>query len=209
MTGSPVLGINFGNHDAAAALVANGRVLAAAAHRASGSGLPALCPSARRLPQSLPGWRCRSQLRSQCRRDRLGQVIQGVQGTEDVASVQPRPERPACPLRSRVARMRLVNAAFEVSPDDPQGLAEAIRRAAQGAVVHLVRDGQAVADIVPAAAQANKIACNGRALAIERRQAERFGAPTLADYRKVYETSGWPWPGDDAIRRDYLVADAC
>jgi antitoxin (DNA-binding transcriptional repressor) of toxin-antitoxin stability system len=103
-----------------------------------------------------------------------------------------------------------VTAAFEVSPDDPQGLADAIQRAAQGAVVHLVRDGQAVADIVPAAsAQASKAGCNERALAIERRYAERFGAPTLADYRRVYETSGWPWPGDDAIRRDYLVADAC
>lgn len=103
-----------------------------------------------------------------------------------------------------------MNAAFEVSPDDPQGLAEAIQRAAQGAVVHLVRDGQAVADIVPAAsAPETKTGCTERALAIERRQVERFGAPTLADYRKVYETSGWPWPGDDLIRRDYLVADAC
>lgn len=104
--------------------------------------------------------------------------------------------------------MGLVNAAFEVSPDDPQGLVEAIQRAAQGAVVHLVRDGQAVADIVPAASlRANKAGRDERALAIERRHAERFGAPTLADYRKVYETSGWPWPGDEAIRRDYLVAD--
>jgi hypothetical protein len=60
-----------------------------------------------------------------------------------------------------------------------------------------------------ASAQANKAGYNERALAIERRQAERFGAPTLADYRKVYETSGWPWPGEDAIRRDYLVADTC
>jgi antitoxin (DNA-binding transcriptional repressor) of toxin-antitoxin stability system len=101
-----------------------------------------------------------------------------------------------------------VNAAFEVSPDDPQGLAEAIQRAAQGAVVHLVRDGQAVANIVPAdPAQATKAASNEKALVIERRHAERFGAPTLADYRKVYQTSGWPWPGDDVIRRDYLVAD--
>ena len=40
--------------------------------------------------------------------------------------------------------------AFEVSPDDAPGVAEAIRRAAHGAVVHLVRDGQPVADIVPA-----------------------------------------------------------
>ncbi len=39
--------------------------------------------------------------------------------------------------------------------------------AAQGAVVHLVRDGQAVADIVPAASAP---ATNERALAIERRQ---------------------------------------
>ena len=102
-----------------------------------------------------------------------------------------------------------MDAAFEVSPDDPQRLAEAIQRAAQGAVVHLVRDGQAVADIVPAAStQQTDNDRNDRALAIERRQAQRFGAPTLADYRKVYETSGWPWPGDDMIRRDYLVADA-
>ncbi len=76
--------------------------------------------------------------------------------------------------------------------------------------VHLVRDGQAVADIVPATtAQMHKADRNERALAIERRQAERFGAPTLADYRKVYQSSGWPWPGDDVIRHDYLVADAC
>jgi antitoxin (DNA-binding transcriptional repressor) of toxin-antitoxin stability system len=102
-----------------------------------------------------------------------------------------------------------MDAAFEVSPDDPQRLAEAIQRAAQGAVVHLVRDGQAVADIVPAAStRETGDDRNDRALAIERRQAQRFGAPTLADYRKVYETSGWPWPGDDVIRRDYLVADA-
>lgn len=98
-----------------------------------------------------------------------------------------------------------MTAAFEVSPDDPQGLAEAIERAAQGDVV---RDGQAVADIVPTAAR-SRADRNERALAIERRQADRFGAPTLADYRKVYQSSGWPWPGDDAIRRDYLVADAC
>ena len=101
-----------------------------------------------------------------------------------------------------------VTAAFEVSPDDPQELAEVIERAAPGNVVHLVRDGQAVADIVPAAtAQTNKAERNERALAIERCQAERFGAPRLADYRKVHETSEWLWPGDAAVRRDYLVAD--
>jgi antitoxin (DNA-binding transcriptional repressor) of toxin-antitoxin stability system len=121
-----------------------------------------------------------------------------------------RPWARCCQLRVLGRYDAFVNAAFEVSPDDPQGLAEAIQRAARGVVVHLMRDGQAVADIVPAAsAQANEAGCNERALSIERRQAERFGAPTLADYRKVYQTSGWPWPGDDAIRRDYLIADAC
>lgn len=76
-------------------------------------------------------------------------------------------------------------------------------------VVHLVRGGRAVADIVPATtAHTSNADRDERALAIERRQAERFGAPTLADYRKVYQTNEWPWPGDDVIRRDYLLADA-
>ncbi|MGH3770341.1 MAG: hypothetical protein ACRDRW_02905 [Pseudonocardiaceae bacterium] len=101
-----------------------------------------------------------------------------------------------------------MTAGFEVSPDDPQGLAEGIERAAQGDVVHLVRDGHAIARIVPAVtAQTPEAERHERALAIEGRQAERFGAPTLADYRKVYEASGWPWPGEAAIRHDYLVAD--
>lgn len=101
-----------------------------------------------------------------------------------------------------------VNPAFDVLPDDPGGLVEAIERAAQGAIVHLVRDGQAVADIVPATlAQASRADRHAQALAIERRHAERFGAPTLTHYRKIYQSSGWPWPGDEAIRRDYLVAD--
>ena len=43
-----------------------------------------------------------------------------------------------------------MSAAFEVSPDDPQGVADAIRRAAEGATVHVVREGAPVADIVPA-----------------------------------------------------------
>ncbi|MGH3569709.1 MAG: hypothetical protein ACRDRH_27590 [Pseudonocardia sp.] len=98
-----------------------------------------------------------------------------------------------------------MDAAFEVSPDDPQGLADAVQRAAGGAVVRVVRDGHAVADIVPAASEHTSRA--DRALAIERRQAARFGAPTLDDYRNVYATSGWSWPGDDVIRRDYVVAD--
>ncbi|MBV9314529.1 MAG: hypothetical protein JO100_12540 [Pseudonocardia sp.] len=99
--------------------------------------------------------------------------------------------------------------AFEVSPDDPEGLADAFQRAARGAVVHVVQGGRTIADIVPPAAdrdpQAGRVE---RALEIERRHAERFGAPTLADYRKVYATGGWPWPGDDVIRRVYMAADA-
>lgn len=58
-----------------------------------------------------------------------------------------------------------------------------------GAAVRVVRDGHAVADIVPAARDHPSRA--DRALTIERRQAARFGAPTLDDYRKVYATSGW------------------
>ena len=50
--------------------------------------------------------------------------------------------------------------AFEVSPDDAAGVAEAIRRAAPGAVVHVVRDGQPLADIVPAAPPANDTAAD-------------------------------------------------
>ena len=42
-----------------------------------------------------------------------------------------------------------MSAAFKVSPDDAAGLAEAIRRAAAGEVVHVVRAGQRLADIVP------------------------------------------------------------
>lgn len=43
-----------------------------------------------------------------------------------------------------------MSAAFEVPADDPQTVAEAITRAASGEGVHLVRDGQSVADVVPA-----------------------------------------------------------
>jgi hypothetical protein len=30
--------------------------------------------------------------------------------------------------------------------------------------------------------------------------------PTLAHYRRVYDTQGLPWPGDDRIREMYPVA---
>ncbi len=101
-----------------------------------------------------------------------------------------------------------VNPAFEVSPDDPQEVAEAIARAAEGAVVHLVRDGRAVADIVPATAQPARALRDPRHIQISQMMADRFGAPTLADYRRAYDSSGKPWPGDDYIRRNHPVADA-
>jgi antitoxin (DNA-binding transcriptional repressor) of toxin-antitoxin stability system len=131
-----------------------------------------------------------------------------------------------------------VSEAFEVSPDDAPGVAEAIRRAAHGAVVHLVRDGQPVADIVPAqsstassgsdpddpgAGTADDSELDASAMkALEARMAtrpavdvdagrihaQRFGAPTLAHYRAVYAQAGAPWPGEAFIRRHHPVADA-
>lgn len=101
-----------------------------------------------------------------------------------------------------------VTAAFEVSPDDPQQVAEAIARAAEGAVVHLVRDGRAVADIVPAAALPARALRDPRHIQISQVMAARFGAPTLADYRRAYDSSSTPWPGEDYIRRTHPVADA-
>jgi len=115
----------------------------------------------------------------------------------------------------RPGKLRKVSAAFEVSPDDPHGVAEAIRRAASGATVHVVRDGRPVADIVPAAST-EKLDTDTdtdterreRGRVIERRQAERFGAPSVADFHRLYAAQGWAWPGDDAIRAEYIVADA-
>ncbi len=95
-----------------------------------------------------------------------------------------------------------------MSPDDPHQVAEAIARAAQGAVVHLVRDGRAVADIVPAAARPARAPRDPRHAQISQMMAERFGAPTLADYRRAYTSNGTPWPGDDYIRRNHPVTDA-
>lgn len=126
--------------------------------------------------------------------------------------------------------------AFEVSPDDAHGVAEAIRRAAHGAVVHIVRDGQPVADIVPAA-RTTADAVGGAEPATElddselapvematlearmanrpetdiragRIHAERFGAPTLAHYRAAYAQAGAAWPGEAFVRRHHPVADA-
>lgn len=45
-----------------------------------------------------------------------------------------------------------------------------------------------------------------RARAMAQWMAERFGAPTLANYRRVYESGQIPWPGDEVIRQMYPVA---
>ncbi len=47
-----------------------------------------------------------------------------------------------------------------------------------------------------------------RAEAVLARIIGRHGGqkPTLAHYRKVYDTQGLPWPGDDQIRQLYPVA---
>jgi antitoxin (DNA-binding transcriptional repressor) of toxin-antitoxin stability system len=110
--------------------------------------------------------------------------------------------------RLPLAMMARMTAAFEVSPDDPQQVADAIARAAEGAVVHLVRDGRAVADIVPATAQPGRAPRDPRHIQISQMMAQRFGAPTLADYRRAYDSSRTSWPGDDYIRRNHPVADA-
>ncbi|MDQ2707934.1 MAG: hypothetical protein M3Z25_09985 [Actinomycetota bacterium] len=100
-----------------------------------------------------------------------------------------------------------MSAPFGVSPDDP-GVAEAIRQAAEGATVHVVRDGRAIADIVSAHPPETAAERDERGRAIERRIAERFGGPTLADFRRIYDSQGWGWPGDDAVARTHLAADA-
>ncbi len=103
--------------------------------------------------------------------------------------------------RLPLATMTRVSMAFEVSPDDPQQIAE-------GATVHLVRDDRAIADIVPTTAQPARAPRDPRHIQISQMMAERFGAPTLAHYRRAYASSGAPWPGEDDIRRHHPVADA-
>ena len=134
----------------------------------------------------------------------------GLDQQRSTVAFNPGRIRPVPRLRRRF-RGRYANgmtAAFEVSPDDPQGVAEAIRRAADGATVHLVRNGRPVAAIVPSATAREAAERDARGLAIERRMAERFGAPTLADYRRIYDSQGWSWPGDEVILRTLVVAEA-
>lgn len=88
-------------------------------------------------------------------------------------------------------------------------MVRAIDRVARGEVVRLVRDGRPVADLVPAGGDLSGAqAQQATARAITQRMADRFGAPTLAHYRQVYESCGQPWPGDEEIRRRFPVADA-
>lgn len=47
-----------------------------------------------------------------------------------------------------------------------------------------------------------------RARAFAHRQAARFGAPTIEDFRRAYAGFGAEWPGDDTIRERHVVADA-
>jgi antitoxin (DNA-binding transcriptional repressor) of toxin-antitoxin stability system len=101
-----------------------------------------------------------------------------------------------------------MSAAFEVSPDDPQKVAEAIRQAADGTTVHLVRDGRPIADIVPPGPIETDADRDALGHAIEQRMAARFGAPSLLDYRRIYDSQGWDWPGEEALRRTHTVADA-
>lgn len=118
--------------------------------------------------------------------------------------------------------------AYEVSLDDAPGVAEAIRRAPTGATVHLVRDGQPVANVVAATSpdepviDADDVPDPDYLAALEARMArrpesharlvrdltEQQGAPTLADYRKVFTAVGRPWPGEDYIRRHHPVGEA-
>ena len=97
----------------------------------------------------------------------------------------------------------------EAPADDPQAVADAIARAAGGEVVHLVRDGQPVADVVPVGSH-GRMSEEGWAVVQQRamRMAARFGAPTLEHYRRVYASLGQPWPGDEEVRVRYPVADA-
>jgi hypothetical protein len=52
-------------------------------------------------------------------------------------------------------------------------------------VVHLVRDGLAIADIVPATTQPARAPRDPRHIQISQMMAERFGAPTLDHYRQA------------------------
>ena len=47
-----------------------------------------------------------------------------------------------------------------------------------------------------------------RARAVVARFVARFGAPPLEEYRRVFASMGFTWPGDEDIRRQFPVAEA-
>lgn len=100
-------------------------------------------------------------------------------------------------------------AAYELPADDPAAAAEAVRRAAAGERVHLVRDGQAVVDVLPHESDARRARAEADRLG---REVEDFivaftgKAPSFDDYRRVYAQLGEPYPGDDEIARTCPVA---
>lgn len=104
--------------------------------------------------------------------------------------------------------MLAVDAAEELPVDDPATLARAIDRVTRGEVVHLVQGGRPVADLVPPGTDSATTQTLQAARAITQRMADQFGAPTLAHYRRVYDSCGQPWPGEKEIRRRFPVADA-
>ena len=98
--------------------------------------------------------------------------------------------------------------AEQLPVEDPAALAQALERVTRGEIVHLVRDGRPVADLVPPGTDSTTTHAQQAARAITQRMANRFGAPTLAHYQRVYESCGQPWPGEQEIRRRFPVADA-
>lgn len=76
--------------------------------------------------------------------------------------------------------------------------------------MHLVRNGQPVADVVPATESVRRMSHDEWQSVQQRARhmAALFGAPTLDHYRRVYESLQQPWPGDEEIRARYPVADA-
>ena len=71
------------------------------------------------------------------------------------------------------------------------------------AVIQQQLDADGLPPLAPPTASDNE-----RASAIVARMVARHGAPSIEDYRKVYEQSGVPWPGEEEIRRRHPVAPA-
>lgn len=92
--------------------------------------------------------------------------------------------------------------AYELPEHGAGGLDDAVAEAAAGETVYLTRDGQPVAAVVPPG-MADRRTAAAEALA---RIVAVSGAPTLADYQRVFTQLGRPWPGDEEVRRLYPVS---